>query len=156
MAHGQPQYAQRIVPCECGSTEPYWHGPEDGAREYCCDVCWAKRNPEQEGRMKTYRVSWEIDIDAESPRAAAEKAQAIQRDPESLATVFDVIEMDGDTIQRIDLEEAEDSLSEQMRNLDAPIFCQDCKQEVEEIRRTRRDGVQQCVDCTKGEEGPQA
>ena len=106
--------------------------------------------------MKTYRVSWEIDIDAESPRAAAEKAQAIQRDPESLATVFDVIEMDGDTIQRIDLEEAEDSLSAQMRNLDAPIFCQDCKQEVDEIRRTRADGVQQCRECVLAEEGPQA
>ena len=109
--------------------------------------------------MKTYRVSWESDIDADSPRGAAEKARAIQRDPESLATVFDVIEMDGDTIQRIDLEEAEDSLSAQMRNLDAPIFCQDCqdcKQEVEEIRRTRRDGVQQCSECVLAEEGPQA
>ncbi len=106
--------------------------------------------------MKTYRVSWEIDIDADSPRGAAEKARAIQRDPESLATVFDVIEMDGDTIQRIDLEEAEDSLSAQMRNLDAPIFCQDCKQEVDEIRRTRADGVQQCSECVLAEEGPQA
>ena len=107
--------------------------------------------------MKTYRVSWEIDIDADSPRGAAEKARAIQRDPESLATVFDVIEMDGDTIQRIDLEEAEDSLSEQMRNLDdAPTFCQDCKREVDEITRTRRDGVQQCRECVLAEEGPQA
>ena len=106
--------------------------------------------------MKTYRVSWEIDIDADSPRGAAEKARAIQRDPESLATVFDVIEMDGDTIQRIDLEEAEDSLSAQMRNLDAPIFCQDCKQEVDEIRRTRADGVQQCRECVLTEEGPQS
>jgi hypothetical protein len=49
-----------------------------------------------------------------------------------------------------------ESLSAQMRNLDAPIFCQDCKQEVEEIRRTRRDGVQQCSECVLAEEGPQA
>jgi hypothetical protein len=39
----QPPYIQKIVPCECGSLEPYWHGPEDGAREYCCDGCWKRR-----------------------------------------------------------------------------------------------------------------
>ena len=37
-----------------------------------------------------YRVLWEIDVDAESPRHAALKARAIQRDPKSWATVFDV------------------------------------------------------------------
>lgn len=41
-------------------------------------------------------------------------------------------------------------------DLDAPIFCQDCKREVEAITRTRRDGVQQCSECVLGEEGPQA
>lgn len=30
----------RAVPCECGSHDAHWHGPEDGAREYCCDACW--------------------------------------------------------------------------------------------------------------------
>ncbi len=49
-----------------------------------------------------------------------------------------------------------EALSAQMRNLDAPIFCQDCKREVEAITRTRRDGVQQCSECVLGEEGPQA
>lgn len=34
----------RIVPCECGSTDAYFHGPEDGLREYCCDSCWAVRH----------------------------------------------------------------------------------------------------------------
>ena len=53
------------------------------------------------------------------------------------------------------IEDAE-PLSEQMLNLDAPIFCQDCKQEVEAITRTRRDGVQQCSECVLAEEGPQA
>jgi hypothetical protein len=33
-------YAQKIIPCDCGSTEPYWHGPVDGLRDYCCDKCW--------------------------------------------------------------------------------------------------------------------
>lgn len=41
---------------------------------------------------KSYRVTWEIDIDAASPRDAAEKALNIQRDPNSIATVFAVVE----------------------------------------------------------------
>ena len=36
------------------------------------------------------RVCWEIDVDARTPREAARKALAIQQDPESIATVFDV------------------------------------------------------------------
>jgi hypothetical protein len=37
-----------------------------------------------------YRVRWEIDLDANSTEEAAKKALAIQRDPESIGTVFDV------------------------------------------------------------------
>ena len=37
-----------------------------------------------------YRVTWVIDVVAESPREAAEQAQRIQRDPHSWATVFEV------------------------------------------------------------------
>lgn len=40
--------------------------------------------------MRQYRVIWEIDIDADSPREAAEKAREIQRDAGSVATVFTV------------------------------------------------------------------
>jgi hypothetical protein len=36
------------------------------------------------------RCCWEIDVDARTPKEAARKALAIQRDPESIATVFDV------------------------------------------------------------------
>lgn len=42
MSRHEVYYQQRIVPCECGSLEPYWHGPTDGARTYCCDECWEK------------------------------------------------------------------------------------------------------------------
>lgn len=42
--------------------------------------------------MTRYLVSWEIDIDADNPTEAARKALAIQRDPESVATVFEVRE----------------------------------------------------------------
>lgn len=41
---------------------------------------------------KSYRVTWEIDIDAANPREAAEKALHIQRDVDSTATVFTVAE----------------------------------------------------------------
>jgi hypothetical protein len=40
--------------------------------------------------MPTYYVKWEIDIDAENHEEAAREALAIQRDPGSIATVFDV------------------------------------------------------------------
>ena len=41
------------------------------------------------------RVRWEIDIDADSPVEAARAALAIQRRPESIATVFVVIDPKG-------------------------------------------------------------
>lgn len=53
--------------------------------------------------MPDYLVMWEIDINAKSPEAAAAKALEIQRDPNSVATVFDVTDEDGRTV-RVDLE----------------------------------------------------
>jgi hypothetical protein len=44
------------------------------------------------GELKSFRVTWEIDLYAASPRAAAEKALEVHRDPSSLATVFSVRE----------------------------------------------------------------
>ena len=38
-----------------------------------------------------YRVKWEIDVDTDTPREAAERALEIMRDPGSEATVFMVI-----------------------------------------------------------------
>ena len=43
-------------------------------------------------KTKLYCVMWEFDLDAVSPRAAAEKALEIQRDSESIATVFSIRE----------------------------------------------------------------
>ena len=48
------------------------------------------------------RVKWEIDIDAESPHAAAVKAREIMLNPESIATVFDITE--GSRVVRVDLD----------------------------------------------------
>ncbi len=39
---------------------------------------------------KVYRVSWEIDIEADSPQEAAQLAREINRDMFSTATVFSV------------------------------------------------------------------
>ena len=40
--------------------------------------------------MTNYLVRWEIEIDADSPAKAAEAALHIQRDSDSIATVFEV------------------------------------------------------------------
>ena len=51
-----------------------------------------------------YLVTWEIDIYADSPLEAAEKAWGHMRAPDSIANVFNVLDKDGvGTI--IDLEE---------------------------------------------------
>lgn len=56
--------------------------------------------------MGTYRVRWEIDIDADTPQEAAEKALAVHRDPDSIATVFDVHAWGTDESVRVDLSES--------------------------------------------------
>lgn len=54
--------------------------------------------------MPRYLVQWEIDLeDMESPRAAAEHALGIQRNPDSIATVFEIHECDADGVLRIPL-----------------------------------------------------
>ena len=40
--------------------------------------------------MASYQVTWQIDIEAPSPKAAALEALRIQRKPDSWATVFTV------------------------------------------------------------------
>jgi len=55
--------------------------------------------------MKTYIVEWAIDVDADSPHSAAVEALKIQRDRESTATCFTLLEQDGDGTQHtVDLE----------------------------------------------------
>lgn len=55
--------------------------------------------------MTLYRVTWDIDVIADTAEEAARWALRIQRDPQSIATVFDVegdegtvtIDLDGET-----------------------------------------------------------
>ena len=45
----------------------------------------------------SYLVTWEIDIHADSPREAAEKAWGHMRHPDSTANVFTVVDKGGDS-----------------------------------------------------------
>ena len=44
-----------------------------------------------------YLVTWNIDIEADSPKKAAEDALRIHRDPDSIATVFKVCDEKGES-----------------------------------------------------------
>ncbi len=52
---------------------------------------------------KCYLVCWSIDLEAASPQEAALQALAIQRDPESIATVFQIRDDEGEYITTVDL-----------------------------------------------------
>ena len=52
--------------------------------------------------MPEYLVRWEMEIDADSEREAAEEARAYQAKPDSTAVVFDVFRPDGQIV-RVDL-----------------------------------------------------
>jgi hypothetical protein len=54
--------------------------------------------------MNDYLVTWEINVTADSPRAAAELAREAQVAPGTWATVFDVFDDDGN-LTNIDLME---------------------------------------------------
>ena len=58
--------------------------------------------------MTEFRVTWEMDIEADSPREAAEKALEIQRDAASIATVFTATRASDGQVNHIDLQYAED------------------------------------------------
>lgn len=57
--------------------------------------------------MPEYLIEWTIELDAESPEDAARAALAIQRDPDSLATMFKVYGEDGKYVV-IDLAELDE------------------------------------------------
>lgn len=59
--------------------------------------------------MKSYLISWEIDLHADSPREAAEKAFEIQRDPASEALFFEVIEHGTNEHINVDLMEEDET-----------------------------------------------
>lgn len=54
--------------------------------------------------MAEFKVTWEIELEAETALEAARQALAIQRDPASTATVFTVVDPEG-RVEQIDLED---------------------------------------------------
>lgn len=63
--------------------------------------------------MYLYRVTWEIDVEADTPHEAAEKTREIQERREGIAHVYDVQQWEGPNGQflgetrRFDLDEEE-------------------------------------------------
>jgi hypothetical protein len=57
-----------------------------------------------------FRVIWEIEIDAESPKEAAEQARALQMNPDLPATVFDVWDHTRQRTYRVDVAPATNRL----------------------------------------------
>lgn len=61
-------------------------------------------------KLKSYKVTWVIDIDAESPEEAASVAQTVQRDRNSTANVFYISdESNKEVIVDLDLHELSDT-----------------------------------------------
>jgi hypothetical protein len=50
--------------------------------------------------VKLYRVRWEIEVEAETPREAAERARHYQTKPGTTAAVFEVAEVHPYAIRR--------------------------------------------------------
>jgi hypothetical protein len=57
-----------------------------------------------------FRVIWEIDIEAESPKEAVQEARVVQLTPGMSATIFEVWVHAAGKMHRIDLKEQPDSL----------------------------------------------
>ena len=57
-----------------------------------------------------FRVIWEIEIDADNPKQAAEQARALQMNPAMPATIFEVWEHAPQRMHRVDLSATEDRL----------------------------------------------
>ena len=55
------------------------------------------------GSALEFRVIWEIEIDADSPKQAAEQARALQMNPAMPATIFEVWEHARQRMHRVDL-----------------------------------------------------
>ena len=53
--------------------------------------------------MPEFLVTWQIDIEADNAKEAAEKALEIMKDPESIATVFEIENKKKKTLHIIDL-----------------------------------------------------
>lgn len=73
-----------------------------------------------------YLIRWEIELEANSPREAAQQAKLIQQDPESIANVFyvdpviDGYDYDVHTDNFIDLDEEDTAEQDYEHYVDCP------------------------------------
>ena len=78
-----------------------------------------------------FRVIWEIDIHADTPKHAAQEARAIQLNPDMPATVFDVWDHAKQRMHRIDLTSATGRLeTAQLTSLRATLRSLQCAAEL--------------------------
>jgi hypothetical protein len=78
-----------------------------------------------------FRVIWEIDIEADNPKAAAQEARALQLKVNTSATVFDIWEPAAGKMHRIDLaEDAERLEHAELRAVRAALRLLQCKPDV--------------------------
>jgi hypothetical protein len=74
-----------------------------------------------------FRVVWEIDVDADSPEEAAERARVVQLNPDMPATLFDVWDHAKQRMHRIDLAAPTDRLEEvEVASVRATLRCLQC------------------------------
>lgn len=64
-----------------------------------------------------YLVTWQIDLDADSPEEAAQQAMNIMRDPLSMALVFDVTDKAANETHRVDLFKEDPGWREDLLNM---------------------------------------
>ena len=83
--------------------------------------------------FEEYLVTWDIEITAENPIEAARQALAVQRNPDSMATVFHV------NGERIDLDAIEDDL--------AIIRKAGMNEDEEDEEDEEDDEAETCSDC---------
>ena len=53
-----------------------------------------RKEPKRRPKHNEYRVVWEVDVTAASPRQAAVQARALQLDPTNIATIYDVYDIE--------------------------------------------------------------
>jgi hypothetical protein len=84
-----------------------------------------------------FRVIWEIEIEADSPKQAAEHARALQMNPAMPATVFEIWEHARQRMHRVDLAVAADRLDKaEMDHVRAVLRRLRCSPE---LRRDTKD-----------------
>lgn len=86
-----------------------------------------------------FRVIWEIEIEADSPKHAAEQARALQMNPGMPATIFEVWEHAKQRMHRVDLAAAAERLDKaELAKVRATLRRLQCSPE---LRRDIKDMV---------------